>query len=111
MKPFMIASCLLFVIIIFAAGSHTHVVTHERFRACSNEQHAYNTLLAIHDVATSPLVNKSDVNMVYSMWSSQMIKRGVPEEYITPQFFNKLYELQRSGAISDESVVSLLREI
>lgn len=104
-----IISMLLLLILIALVPHHTIHKIPEHFKTpCTKEQVAYYVILAMHDVATSSLVNKNDINVVYSVWSSQMIKRSVPEEYITPQFFQSIHDLHRSGKLSSNNVIALL---
>ncbi len=104
-----LASALILVVLLMLYF-HTSKNVPEFFNTCPKEEVVYAVLLAMYDVATSPIVNKSDVHVVYSVWGSQMIKRGAPEQYINPEFFSSVYNLQRSGQLSTTSVSVLLTD-
>ena len=105
-----IIACMILLLILMALlPSHVPTTMNEYFRTpCKKEDVGVAVLLAMHDTYTSSVVNKDDINVVYSVWSSQMIKRGVPESYNTPQFFKQLHDLHRGGQLSLHNVMLLL---
>jgi len=53
---------------------------------------AKGILLACMDTTDSLLYNSTDMSAAYSIWSSQMLKRGLHEIYITPTVFETCME-------------------
>lgn len=54
------------------------------------EKRTAGVLLSLHDVATNPMANTNDINVSYKLWTSAMLKRGVPDSYVTPELFDVL---------------------
>lgn len=100
---------LLFTVLLAFAFTHADqepfLVPKKETPMPSLENRTAAVLLVMYDLGTSNLVNTTDVNVVYKLWSSQMVKRGLPDHYINPELFEAL-----KGNLSPPNVMKLLRE-
>jgi hypothetical protein len=69
------------------------------------EKRAAQVLWVWHDIATSSLINTGDVNSIYRIWSSQMVKRGVPDIYINRHMYDTLSVLTIADQLTPQQVI------
>lgn len=75
----------------------------------SIEKRTAAVLMVMYDISMDPLVNTSDINVIYSIWSSTMAKRGLTGVYDTPELFEKLRDIVISMKLSPLEVMSVVR--
>lgn len=65
----------------------------------------------MHEAAFTPISLQADRNTRYQVWYSNMLRRGVPDVYITPETFDDLYNLLAQYRLSPENVETIIRPI
>lgn len=68
------------------------------------EKRVAQVLAGMYDLTISSMINQNDINVTYKLWSSMMLKRGVPDEYVTSELFTKLRELTIAGKLNPAAV-------
>lgn len=66
----------------------------------------------MYEAAVTPAAPlQADRNTRYQLWYSNMLRRGVPDAYITPETFDDLYKLVAQSRLSPENVETVIRPI
>lgn len=65
----------------------------------------------MHEAAFAPTSLQADRNTRYQLWYSNMLRRGVPDTYVTPETFDALYSLVAQSRLSPENVETIIRPI
>ncbi len=60
------------------------------------------------DTMWSPLTNRKDLNSMYNLWYSNMVKQGLSNDYINPKIFEQLYELSQKDEWTREGVAKII---
>ena len=73
----------------------------------SIEVRANQFILAWKDTMTHPLLNTHDPNVLYSLWSANMARRGLSPLYTT----ESLFEASKRAAIQDELTIAYVIQL
>lgn len=75
----------------------------------SLENRVASIIYVMYDIAVNPARNTNDENTMYQIWYSTMLKRGLPDNYVTPELFAQLKDLIDHGNFAPNAVEKIVR--
>lgn len=60
------------------------------------------------DTMWSPISNRTDLNSLYNLWYSNMVKQGMSKDYITPRIFEELYTISNKSEWTKANVGKII---
>jgi hypothetical protein len=73
------------------------------------EQRAKAVIEAMYATATSSVANSKDMNTVYQIWYSNMVKKGLSTIYINSEVFTDMKQLVVTKQMNVNAVANVIR--